>query len=112
MNIKRDETTVLIPNEVASTESITQYGVRWPDGTISWHVAKEVDTTRNNQVWVSDLIEDSGIREVSSLSKQNWDKMLDLRSQQAKIDYDTYADMHTFLKRTLVVAVTAAEVAK
>jgi hypothetical protein len=85
----------------------TQYGVIWPDGTTTWQqIDRGMGTT---PIYISDIVPDNGEKQVNAWSAQCWDELLKTRAGQALLDVDDYRDMHRFVKRHLVLTVTAAE---
>lgn len=101
--MKTYDTTITVPVEDEKVTTDTQYGVRWPNGEISWHMIDGGSNSRH--IFFRALAE----RESTSLSAMNWKTLLDQRADKAKVDREVYESQHTFIKRTIVVAVTRPE---
>ena len=101
-----DNVTITVPNSEAKITSETQYGVRFPNGEITWGIIDRGSNYRN--VFIGDLIPGAA-PQVSDKSRANWEEMLKVRADKAQINVDSYAEMHTFVKRSITVAVTAPE---
>lgn len=87
----------------------TQFGVIWPDGTTTWE-SIDYSGAASQRIYISDLVPSSAspVRR-SGYSTTNWDRLIEHRAEQAKLDADQYRDMHRFVKRTVILSVTAAE---
>jgi hypothetical protein len=97
--------TVEVPTDAEKIISQTQYGVRWPNDEITWGLVDLGSGYRN--IHITDLI--PGAPGVSIYSKENWDKLMKDRAEKAMMGLDTYTALHKFVKRTVVLAVTAPE---
>jgi hypothetical protein len=88
-----------------STEALvtqhTQYGVRQPDGTVIW------DGVRYKLGTI--LFDALALKPDNHSQHRNWREYLDERAEAANVDKDEYAAKHQLIKRSVVVAVTAAE---
>ncbi|HCB59147.1 MAG TPA: hypothetical protein DEP82_14830 [Arthrobacter bacterium] len=108
---KERSTKIGIPDSgTTHIQQETQYGVIWPDGTTTWQqVERGAGMT---PIHISRLVLgplDPASTEVSKWSPKYWDDLLESRSKSAKLDFNEYKDMHRFIKRTIVLSVTAAE---
>lgn len=89
----------------------TQYGVVWPDGTTTWQFISR--GPGGTQITIAALVpgaDTTGHNESSvKWSASYWDELLENRASAALLDVEEYRDRHRFIKRTVVLAVTAAE---
>ena len=89
-----------------------QYGVVWPDGTHTW---KEISRgVGASAIQISTLVlgvDDPDYDAMSQWQADYWTELVEGRARSAKLDVDEYKDLHHFIKRTVVLAVTATEVA-
>lgn len=97
--------TLSVHNYQPGVETLTQYGVRFPDGTITW---ARIETNRNRDIIIADLVPHPG-EIVGAYSRMDWDELLKHRAERAKLDLAEYTNGHDFVKRTLVIAITAFE---
>lgn len=100
--------TIELHDNEPTIASFTQYGVRFPDGEINWTMIDRGSDYKN--IWISDLVPGGAYK--SRYSKDNWAEMLKSRAEKAKLSLQKYTEMHEFIQRTVMVAVTAAEGAK
>lgn len=101
-----DNVTITVPNSEAKVTSETQYGVRFPNGQITWGIIDRGSSYRN--VFISDLIP-GATNKRSDRSESNWGEMLTNKADKAQISLDDYVKMHSLVKRTITIAVTAPE---
>lgn len=91
-------------------EQEIQYGVVWPDGTHTW---KEISRGMGNTaIEIAVLVLGTSApnrTEMSKWSTKYWDELLETRARDARLDVEEYRDMHRFIKRTIVLSVTATE---
>lgn len=92
--------TVTMP-EGADTEIYTQFGMRYPDGTIKWGYEHE---SYDGTLRFENLSTEA--------TAQTWRSRLERRAAAANIQISEYMEGHELLQRTVVVAVTKAEDAK
>lgn len=90
----------------------TQYGMKFPDGTIRWGMLDPNIGDYHAVAFKDIAAAERGISVGSagaSYSVQNWATYLKKQATAANISVEDYAEMHTLVKRTLVLAATAAE---
>lgn len=105
-------TALSIPDQRSShIKQETQYGVVWPDGTHTWqYIERGVGTTHITIAALIDGADTTGLNDSSvKWSKSYWDELLTARAAAAKLDVSDYRDMHYFIKRTVILSVTATE---
>jgi hypothetical protein len=95
-------TTVAIKDNEQHLVTETQYGMRFPDGTINWEHG--FMTGRGQRVHWGQLTKSEYTQDGN-----NWDAHLKSMAEAAHIDPAKYARQHQLVKRTIVVAVTEAE---
>ncbi|QWY82816.1 hypothetical protein PP641_gp076 [Arthrobacter phage SilentRX] len=104
--------TVKVSTHNQQVTSETQYGVQFPDGSITWGIINPT-AGAYHQIHVVDLVRDQHpmlvVKGVSGQSVHNWKELLKRRADEARIDIADYAEMHTLMKRTLMLSATAAE---
>lgn len=93
--------TVQVPDHEAKTVVETQYGMRFPDGTIGWSV---IDGSR-----AGENISVEGIYRQNTNALIAWDRTRDAVADRAKMDRGEYANQHDIVKRTVILAVTTIE---
>ena len=93
--------TIQVPDHEAATTIETQYGMRFPDGTIAWSV---VDGSRAGENIYVQRIHEQNANAVAA-----WDRTRDAVADRAKLDRGEYGNMHDIVKRTVVLVVTAIE---
>lgn len=102
--------TVEVNTHEQHVASETQYGVRWPDGDITWGVING-DANWGKRIYLSDVVRKEfkrdEIKEISPYSVENWNRLTRERSMAAKLDEKAYLEMHTFVHRTLMLSATA-----
>lgn len=81
----------------------TQYGLRYPDGSIDWNYTQVGNPAYKQTVTVESLIGGKGRADALEL-------VLAERAKAASIDLDEYRAGYAFVKRTVVVAGTEPEV--
>lgn len=91
--------TVKVRDYTEQTAVVTQYGMRYPDGTIQW----DKDDNTNYTVRFDSIVAGN------SVTSMDWRRVLEKRAKTANIDVDDYASQHQLIKRTVVLAVTTAE---
>lgn len=109
---KERSTKIGIPDHrLTHIEQETQYGVVWPDGTHTW---QSIDRGPGSEpIRISRLVlgaSDPNSTEMSKWSPKYWDELLIQRAATAKLDVDEYRGLHRFIKRTVILSVTATEV--
>jgi hypothetical protein len=105
-------TALRIPDARAPhIEQATQYGVVWPDGTITWeYIERGIGTTSITIAALVDGADTSRYNDSSvKWSPSYWTELLEGRAAAAKLEYDEYRDKHHFIKRTVILSVTATE---
>lgn len=108
---KDRSTKIGIPDyRTTHIEQETQYGVVWPDGTHTW---QEIDRGMGQEpIRISRLVlgsDDPSSTALSKWSPKYWDDLLAQRAEVAKLDVDEYRDLHRFIKRTIILSITATE---
>ena len=93
--------TVQVPDHEAQTVIETQYGMRFPDGTIGWSV---IDGSR-----AGENINVQKIHERNPNAVAAWDRTRDAVADRAKMDRGEYYSQHDIVKRTVVLVVTTIE---
>ena len=89
---------VTLDNDVPETSTATQFGMRYPDGSVKWTHDHDAYS-----IWFEEIANGR------SSALEDWNKRLDRRAQEAMIDPESYADGHTLLKRSIIVVTTKAE---
>ena len=85
----------------AAITQITQYGVRFPDGTTSWEVVPSTNLD------IKALVEEADPRHGNHMD--GWLQVTRDRAAAAKIDKALYREQHRFIKRTVILSVTDTE---
>ena len=100
MKITQDSQTALTVafSDGAGAETYTQFGMRYPDGTIKWGYDHEA---YGGSTFFEGL--DEGERAGA------WRKRLERRAAAASIQFSEYLEGHQLIKRTVIVAVTGFE---
>ena len=88
-----------------------QYGVVWPDGSLTWEQIPR--SAGNTPIMIASLVEGADLTDLSE-SSAKWgpkyfDDLLQARAGAALLDVDEYRDQHRFVKRTVILSVTATE---
>lgn len=112
MSKSTKSTAINIPDNRAShIETEIQYGVVWPDGTHTWStISRGSGCSHIAIAALVDGADTSGINDTSvQWSPSYWDELLKTRADAAKLDVAEYRDMHRFIKRTVILSVTATE---
>lgn len=79
----------------------TQYGMRFPDGTIQW---QGMSLAPGRPIQFEDLHKRTDYRTTTW-----WDDYLKAKSAGAHLDPGEYGNQHQIVKRTVVLALTEAE---
>lgn len=87
--------TIEIPDEEVAIQSHTGYGMRYPNGEVSWG--------SDNGISFKLLAE-----EVIG-AKTQWVSLVARRAEGANINPVKYLEQHQLIKRTITVAITAPE---
>lgn len=98
-NTSTTNVTIAVDDHGTDTTVLTQYGMRYPDGTVKW----------GNDGSSIGAIDFGQLRAGHDDPVSAWGRRLRERATVASLDVKTYADQHQLLKRTIVVAVTAPE---
>lgn len=99
---KTESTTdfnVAIKDHGTTTEMMTQYGMRYPDGTVKWGTETESGQT----------VQFAWIENPGNNHTFVWNGWLADRAKKARVDEKEYRAQHQRLKRTVIVAITEAE---
>lgn len=96
---------ILIPDYNDGTHIATEYGCRYPDGTIRWRSW----TDTGNIDWSYACIIPGSDVPFSADVARRWAKTLARRAEAANIQTSDYIEDHTFLKRTVILVTTAPE---
>jgi hypothetical protein len=94
-------TSIAIPDALhphAHTE--TQHGMKFPDGTITW------GDSRNSQYGPVNF---TGLFNGNKYDVANWASRMRSLANNARIELEKYEAMHSFVKRTIILAVTGTE---
>lgn len=88
--------TVELPDYRPENIVSTQYGMRYPDGTIQW--GADINGTTFQR-----------LHEKVPSALTNWDSLLRRRADAARVDFEEYYAGHQLIKRHIIWAVTGAE---
>jgi hypothetical protein len=91
--------TLKVHDYQPATDVITQYGMRYPDGTIKWG---QSDSSLNPVVF-------KHLQQGATNAVRRWEESLAKRAKDASLDLEEYSGQHMLVKRTVVVAVTVNE---
>jgi hypothetical protein len=81
------------------TTVITQYGMRYPDGSVKWG---QDGSTLNPLYFKS-------IHDGHASQTRIWKEALAKRATDANVELEAYTAGHTIIKRTVIVAITGSE---
>lgn len=90
-----------LPDYKAQNKVVTQFGMRYPDGTIKWDSDALYDG--------APLVQFRLLAEEAHTACTRWDDLLNSRSQKALVDRAEYEAGHQLIKRSIMWAVTEAE---
>lgn len=93
--------TIKVSDYEVGTNITTQYGMRFPDGHISWTT---VSGTRSME-----RINVQFIHEGTHGEPERWERSLKERASAARIDLDQYKEGHEVVKRTVILVTTDIE---
>lgn len=93
--------TIDVPDYTQGTTINTQYGMRFPDGTISWVTVPIPGLINPLKV--------QAIHDGRDSSKDHWAASLKHRAEAARIDFDEYKEGHDIVKRTVILVTTDIE---
>lgn len=91
--------TIKVPDYKPDTSMVTQYGMRYPDGTVKW----TDDGASHNSVNFERLHNGNGS------TAMQWADRLGNRARNANVDVEEYVAQHQPLKRTVIVVTTVSE---
>lgn len=83
-----------------TTQVAPQYGMRYPDGTITWVSA----ATPNHE-----RVDFKKLADGDATTAARWNTAVQQRAEKAMISHIEYAAGHQLVKRTVIVAVTEIE---
>lgn len=110
---EKSSTAIGIPDHRDShIKQETQYGVVWPDGTHTWQTISR-GAGGTPPIIIAALVPDADTSTCNTPSVEwspsYWTELLETRAGAARLDVEVYRDMHHFIKRTVVLSVTATE---
>lgn len=85
----------LDPGVTGRVVTLTEYGMKYPDGSIDW------TTTRCNISIQTSIVERKGY--------DYWTDRMHSRAKAANMSVEDYANAHTILERTVIVSITDAK---
>lgn len=88
-----------VPEQGASADTLTYFGMAYPDGKIKWGYDEE---SRGN-IAFAELASKNG------LAMNNWRDRLEVRARRANIDFEKYVTEHRLLKRSITVVIGEME---
>lgn len=87
-----------IEDENPKIETLHQYGMTYPDGTIRWDHDPGGRTVNFRKLAAGSTTED-----------EDWGKLLEARAKAAAIPLADYEQAHQMIRRTITIAVTVPE---
>lgn len=93
-----------IPDTGQHLEQSVQYGVKFPNGTIAW--GKMSGTGGGKTINFEQIAQPDRLNQTTW---RYWTEVLTERAKLALVPLEEYAEQHTFVKRTLIIAVTEHE---
>lgn len=102
------EFTVKAQDSGVHVDTITQYGCRYPDGTVKW-VNDSYTGTWGHQSIDFAKYHNADNSDSHRRARRRWADLMEVRAKEAKIDPYTYAKMHQFIKRTIIISISEVE---
>lgn len=103
------EYTLKIAESGVHIDTLTQYGCRYPDGTVRWNNDSYSGHWGLVTVDFAQIHDSPFIPGRTNAHKNYWNDLIEVRAKAANIDKQVYADMHQWIKRTLIVSISEEE---
>ena len=98
--------TVQLDNYFAGHVTTPQYGMRYPDGTITWDKDIAEDAAGISAVYFKELLEATRNGATQHRVVLDWKRLVERRARVANLDPEWYADQHQLVARDVNIFTT------